>query len=263
MHVLITGASRGIGHAIARRFAAKPDVRLSLLARNRERLEALAASLEAPAHVVAVDLTDPERALCALDEAQAALGPVDVLVNNAGMHTGGRTHTVAPETAQRLLALNVHTPMRLVQAVLPAMLERRSGTIVDVASVAAFTPLPSTYHYNASKAALAAASESLRGELRHSGVHVVTVYPGPIHTDMGHEAERLMGGGLATRLVVWGSPEGLARRIERAVRRRRPRVIYPWIYTLSRHLPGLTYWALARFGPIAEAPPPPTGAAAC
>ncbi|RME72333.1 MAG: hypothetical protein D6776_08950, partial [Planctomycetota bacterium] len=93
------------------------------------------------------------------------------------------------------------------------------------------------------------ASEALYGELRRSGVHVLTVYPGPIHTDMGAQAQRALGGGVATRLVVWGTAEGLARRVRRGIERRRRRVIYPAVYAITRHLPGLTHFLLARFGP--------------
>jgi short-subunit dehydrogenase len=253
MHALITGASKGIGAALARELAAH-GARVTLVARSRDKLEALAAELPTPSHVVAEDLARLDRATAWLPQAEAALGPVDVLINNAGLHIAAPTHGVSADDAERLLAVNLLAPLRLTRAVLGGMRARGSGTIVDVTSVAAFAPLPSTYDYSASKAGLAAASESLRGELRGTGVHVVTVYPGPVRTEMGVAAQKKLGDGLTSRLMPWGTPEGLAKRVRRAIARRRKRVIYPWCYTITRHLPGVTQWSLELFSPVARGP---------
>lgn len=253
MHVIVTGASSGIGEALAREFA-RAGAELTLVARRRPQLEALARALDVKAHVVAHDLSDPQRATEWLDGAVAALGPVDVLVNNAGVQIVGATTATRPEDGDALLATNLLTPLRLTHAVLPAMLARRAGTIVDVASVAGLAPTPGMYWYNASKAGLAAASESLRGELRGTGVHVLTVYPGIIDTPM---ADRALARTPPTRMVAvqpHGTPEELARLVRVAVERRRDRVIYPRLNRLARTFPGATRWLLDRYTPAFAAP---------
>jgi short-subunit dehydrogenase len=144
--------------------------------------------------------------------------------------------------------VNLLAPLKITHALLPAMIARRGGTIVDVASVAALAPPPGMLFYSASKAGLAAASESLRAELRGTGVHVVTVYPGPVHTDMGHRSAERMEPTLGARVLPWGRPEELAGQIAAAVERRRPRVIYPAFYGLSRWLGPVARWLTERGG---------------
>lgn len=248
MHVAITGASAGIGEALARAWAAR-GASVTLVARRREKLDAVARDLGGRAHVCAADLGKPEEATAWIAEAEAALGPIDVLVNNAGVQHVEPTELSVPEEGEALLRLNVFTPLRLTRAVLPAMLARRSGTIVDIASMAALTPMPGMFYYNAAKGALANASEGLRGELRGTGVHVVTVYPGPVDTDMGRAGYAKYEPTLATRLSPLGTGEGLARLVIRAVEKRRPRVIYPRAYAITLMFPRLSRWFTARFSP--------------
>ena len=179
LHVAVTGASSGIGAAIARAYGHK-GASLTLVARRTAPMEALAAEFPGHCQVIACDLADSPQCTQWLHPAQDAFGPIDVLVNNAGMENTGPTVQSDTEECVKLLHLNLHTPLLLTRALLPAMLARGSGTIVDVASVAGLAPLPMQCWYGASKAGLAAFSESLRGELRGSGGHVVTVYPGPV-----------------------------------------------------------------------------------
>jgi short-subunit dehydrogenase len=138
---------------------------------------------------------------------------------------------------------------RLTQAVLPDMLARGRGTIVDISSLSALAPTPGMFHYSASKAALAAASESLRAEVKRRGVHVVTVYPGPVKTAMADAAiaryEKDPMGALPL-----GNVETLARLVVAAIARRRARVIYPRPYAVARMFPALTRWAVDRFSPL-------------
>lgn len=250
MHVLVTGASSGIGAALAREFAAS-GATVTVVARRRERLEALAKEHPGRVHVVVRDLAVPHECTACLTEAEALAGPVDVLVNNAGVQDLAPLDEVPLERIDELLELNLHTPLKLSAAVLPAMLTRRSGTLVDVASVAAFAPTPGITVYSASKAGLAAASEALRGELRGTGVHVVTVYPGIIaDTEMGVAGLEKMQGDPSLRFVPQGSAAELARRIRRAVEGRKNRVIYPASMRISRWFPGLTRWVLDVFTPI-------------
>lgn len=248
MHVAITGASAGIGEALAREMAAA-GAELTLVARRRELLEKIAAEVGVRTHLVEHDLSVPARCAEWLEPAQAALGPIDVLVNNAGVQIIGATASADLDRMEALLAINLHTPLRLTRAVLPAMLARKSGTIVDISSLAALAPTPGMTWYNASKAGLAAASEGLRGELRGTGVHVVTVYPGPVDTAMGAAGYRAYQKSLALSLSPQGTAPALARKVRRAIERRRDRVIYPASYAVVRRMPALTRWFLDRFTP--------------
>jgi short-subunit dehydrogenase len=250
-HVVVTGASAGIGRALARAFAAE-GCKLTLVARRRPELEALAATLDVQTRVVVHDLGDPAAAAAFLPDAEQALVPVDVLVNNAGLQVVGRTHGIDVEAAERTVVTNLLSPLRLVHAVLPGMLARNRGAIVNVASVAALAPTPGMTWYNAGKAGLAAASEALRGELRGTGVRVLTVYPGIIaDTDMAKAAlDKFHGDTLAVRMQPTGTAEQLAAIVVRATKRGSARVIWPRMNTLARHLPAATRWAMDAFTPL-------------
>ena len=137
------------------------------------------------------------------------------------------------------------------------MIARGRGTIVDIASMAGIAPTPGMFYYNASKAALAAASESLRGELRGTGVHVMTVYPGPVRTAMEAAGRAAFVETAMMRVLTpVGDARVLARKIVAGVASGRARIIYPASYGLSRHLPNLTRFVLDRFTPPLRALPP-------
>lgn len=259
-HIVVTGASSGIGAAIAREYG-RAGARLTLVARREERLRALAAEIGADrCHVVPKDLSVPATAAEWLPAATEVHGPVDVLVNNAGRQLIARTSEVDPADGEHSIMLNVFAPLRLTIAVLPGMLERRSGTIIDIASMAALAPTPFMTYYNASKGALAAASEALRGELRKTGVHVVTVYPGVIdETDMGAQGVAALEDTVAVRLQPRGTAARLAVLIRRADERQRVRVIYPRVNTLARWLPAPTRWLMDRLSPAPSGTERPHG----
>ena len=246
MHVAITGASSGIGEALAREFS-EAGASISLIARRKDLLDKIASHLKTRTFTKAVDLFDYKNAALWIQEAEAALGPIDVLINNAGMQIVGPTVEISPEDGEAVIHLNLLTPLRLIQAVLPAMIQRKSGTIVDIASMSALAPTPGMHHYNAAKAGIAAASEALRGELRGTGVHVVTVYPGPVATAMAEASFAKYGD--AARRTPTGSTRGLAARVRRAVECKHSRVIYPRIYAVSRHFPNLTRYLVDRLTP--------------
>jgi short-subunit dehydrogenase len=247
MHVIVTGASSGIGEAIAREYFAR-GANVTLLARRKEHLDRIAAAGTGRAHVIAHDLADPNASWTWIDDAERALGPVDVLVNNAGVQIVKHPVDTDWAAAERLLVLDLHVPLRLTTLLLRRMIPRKSGTIVDIASMAALGPTPGMYFYNAAKAGLAAASEGLRAEVKKDGIHVVTVYPGPVTSDMEAAGRAAYEGGVAGRLPG-GSPEVLARMIADAVQKKRPRVIYPRMYGVARHFPGMTRWALDALTP--------------
>lgn len=254
MHVVVTGASSGIGEAIAREYLAR-GASVTLLARRAENLERVAAAGAGRTHVVTADLS--EARFCAADEApwdwldasERALGPVDVLVNNAGVQICRRaTETEWPE-AERLLRLDLHVPLRLTALVLRRMIPRGSGAIVDIASMAALAPTPGMFFYNAAKGGLAAASEGLRAEVKKHGIHVVTVYPGPVTSELEAAGRAAFEDTATTRNVPTGSPEVLARLVADAVKKKKPRVVYPRMYGLARHFPNATRWAIDAFAP--------------
>ena len=247
-HVVVTGASSGIGEAIAREYL-KRGARVTLVARRRDRLDKLASGAEDRAHVVQADLGDPAVAFSWIDGAEKANGPIDVLINNAGVQIVKSVLETSWEDGERLLLLDLHTPLRLTQLLLKRMVPRKTGTIVDIASMAAIGPTPGMFFYNAAKAGLAAASEGLRAEMKPHGIHVVTVYPGPVTSDMEAAARVAYESNAAAKYTPTGSPEVLARMIASAVEKRRPRVVYPGIYSLSRHFPNATRWALDALTP--------------
>ncbi|MDB4936070.1 MAG: short-chain dehydrogenase/reductase [Labilithrix sp.] len=195
------------------------------------------------------DLGDPEVAFAWIDAAERALGPIDVLVNNAGIQIVRSVLDTTWEEGERLLVLDLHTPLRLTQLVLKRMVPRKSGTIVDIASMAALGPTPGMFFYNAAKAGLAAASEGLRAEMKPHGIHVVTVYPGPVTSDMEAAGRAAYVESAATKYTPTGAPDVLARMIASAVEKKRDRVVYPRLYALSRHFPNATRWALDAFTP--------------
>lgn len=246
-HVLITGASSGIGEALAHVFADEGFL-LTLVARRRARLEAL-AELCGGAQVIEADLSDSAQVTSMIDRAEAQSGPIDHLVNNAGAQIVDYGWDIDPEQAERMMRLNLLTPLQLMRRCVPSMRNRGQGTVVNIASVAAFAPPGGMAWYAASKAGLATASETLAGELRGSGVHVLTVYPGPVRTDMGAYGESRLQEDWRQKMQQWGEPDVLASEVMRALKARRHRLVYPRSYAPLRHAPGITGWALQRLSP--------------
>jgi short-subunit dehydrogenase len=238
MHVAITGASSGIGEAIARELA-RAGASLTLVARRRELLDKIAKETGARCHVVTQDLSEHHKAADWIDGAEGALGPIDVLINNAGVEHIAPADEIDLEKGEKLLFLNLLAPLRITRTILPRMIARRSGTIVDVASVAALVSSPGFTWYGASKAGLATASEALRAEIKPSGVHVLTVYPGPVHSDMAVRAEESLERSFLSRFAPYGTSAELARRVRRGIERKKARIIYPRIYGFARLFPPL------------------------
>jgi short-subunit dehydrogenase len=184
---LITGASSGIGEALAKRFA-RAGHSLVLVARNVERLESLAASLEA-AHGVAVivqpaDLVRPGAPGALAAALKRRRLAIDVLVNNAGVLYPGAFTATAPRRHQEMIDLNVGALTALLAQFVPEMRERGWGRVLNVASIAAFQPVPSLATYAATKAFVLSLTESLSEELKGSGVSVTALCPGITATPM-------------------------------------------------------------------------------
>lgn len=210
---VVTGASRGIGAATARALD-RAGARVALVARNREDLEKVAATLENEPVVVAADLSEGTAASRVATDAQSALGPVDILVNNAAV--GARLATVDTDAAviDGMLAVNVRTPLLLIGALLPAMIERGSGSIINLSSVSGRVGTPRRAAYAASKGAIDAATRSLAMELGPYGIRVNSVAPGVVDTAMWEKNKKVPGVVEAverlTPLRRWGTPEDIA-----------------------------------------------------
>lgn len=185
--VVITGASSGIGEACAHAFAASGD-RLVLVARREQRLEALATTLAA-AHgtqtlTVALDVRDREAVRAALGALPETWRDVDVLVNSAGLAAGlAPVQDADPDDWDRMIATNVGGVLSVTRALLPRMLERGTGHIINIGSIAGRAAYPGGAVYSATKAALDRITSGLRMDLLGSGVRVSTVDPGMVETE--------------------------------------------------------------------------------
>lgn len=181
--VFITGASSGIGAALAARYAAR-GAQLALVGRRLPALQQLAASLPGEHTVFSLDVRDRD-ALHAAARAFLAEGPVDAVVASAGISAGTLTEELDDfQVFQAIIDTNVMATVATFEPFVNAMKQRGSGRLVGVASVAAVRGLPGAGAYSASKAAVRSYCESLRVELRGSGVKVVTIAPGFIRTPM-------------------------------------------------------------------------------
>jgi short-subunit dehydrogenase len=212
---VVTGASSGIGSEIARELARR-GYGVTLVARRRERLEALAAELAAGhgirAEVLPADLTD-EAARASIPGAVAELGlVVGVLVNNAGLSTTGPVHRSDPAAELRLVRTDVEAVVHLCSLVLPGMVDRGAGGVLGVASTAAFQPLPGQAAYGAAKAFVLSYGQAVRAELRGTGVHCTTLCPGPVRTEFAETAgfsEAESTGALPS--FMWETADAVAR----------------------------------------------------
>lgn len=208
--VAVTGASSGIGAALAEEFAAAGHPVLAL-ARRADKL----AELDLPRGVcAAVDLLDAAATEDAVRSAEEVHGPVDLLINNAGIMPLGRVATQDPEEWRDAFEVNCLALLRTSQLVLPSMIERRSGTIVNVSSVAGRNIYPNHTVYTGTKFAVHAMTESMRREYAEHGVRFIVIAPGLVETDLlattsdpavreAYVAGRArLGGGLNPRIVA-------------------------------------------------------------
>ncbi len=190
---MITGASSGIGKGIALEIASR-GANLALLARREDLLNELVAearSRNVKAVAAAADVRDVKAVREAADRFRQQLGPIDILIANAGIGTSDHATRLTPEHAANVIGINVLGAVNSVAAVLPEMVERGQGRLVAISSLAAYRGLAKSAAYCASKAALSAYFESLRIDLRHTGVGVTVIHPGFIKTALtsGREAK--------------------------------------------------------------------------
>ncbi len=183
---IVTGASAGLGVEFARQLSARGH-RLVLVARRKDRLEALAAEL-GNARSVALDLAQGGAAAKLVANIESVGESVDLLVNNAGFGLHGRFDKSEPARLREMVDLNCGALTELCSAVLPAMIERRSGAILNVASTAAFQPGPGMAVYFATKAYVLSFTEAIHEEAGRFGVRVTALCPGPTRTEFGEVA---------------------------------------------------------------------------
>lgn len=232
---LITGASAGIGEAYARAFA-QEGMNLILVARREDRLQKLAQELrnsfETNVIVKAVDLLSVGQPDNLIQELTQFGPPVDLLVNNAGFGVWTKCETTDPAQVDAMLRLNILVLTQLTYAFLPQMLSRGAGTIINVASRAAFQPVPFMPAYAASKAYALSFSEALWAETKGRGVHVMAICPGVVKTeflDLAHMPKRFAMAALSCDDVVQATLRGL--------RRKQPTVVVGLIPKLMALLP--------------------------
>lgn len=220
--VMITGASSGIGKGLALEIAARGG-RLGLVARREDLLNEIVdeiAKRNGTAIAVSADVRDANAMQQAADRLRGELGPIDVLIANAGVATTDYVAKLDPQVVADVININVLGAVNTVAAVLPEMVERKSGQLVGIASLAGYRGLPKSAAYCASKAAVSSFFESLRIDLRHTGVTVSIIYPGFIKTP-------LTSGRQAKMPYLMELDYGV-KKIVTAIEKRKKSYAFPW-----------------------------------
>lgn len=218
--VLITGASSGIGAELARVFASHGH-RLTLVARRRPMLTELAAELQrehgVDVKVIVQDLAKPAGPAAVVEAAQADGEDIGILVNNAGVVDMHRVSEAEPDRLAGLVDLNIRALTELTSRLLPGMVERGFGRVLNVASLAAFQPVPSMAAYAASKAYVLSLTEALSEELRGTGVKVTALCPGLTDTHMATEIQGQSAAARALPKQLLSDPRDVAAQAYKAL----------------------------------------------
>jgi short-subunit dehydrogenase len=237
---LVTGASMGIGEAVARLFAAE-GARVALAARSAEKLAAVARTLPTESIALGCDMSRPAEVRATVANAAEHFGRLDILVNNAAVGMYASVAEMKPEQFEYLVATNWLGPVHAIQAAIPYMRRQGRGQIVNISSVAGKVAIPWMGAYCSSKFALNALSDSLRMELGPEHIHVLTVCPGRVKTPFAENAFQ----DFTTRPLYPGgiSAERVARAVLRAMLARRREIVVPahnrlygWMHTLFPRL---------------------------
>lgn len=183
---IVTGAARGIGKAIALKFAGEGAnvVMLDILEKELNESKAEVAALGTKVKAMALDLTVDQQVQDMVDTVVKEFGTVDILMNCAGISREMPLNEMPMETWDKILEINLRSVVLIVKAVLPVMIENKSGNICSIASGAALRGLPGSTAYSASKAALLCMSQALGDEQRPNGIRVNVICPGPVDTEM-------------------------------------------------------------------------------
>jgi short-subunit dehydrogenase len=240
---VITGASSGIGWALAKELAGQ-GAKVGLVARRLEKLEALAVEIRtavpgANIATAAADVAVREQALEAIHSVREQLGPVDLLVANAGVGAPTLLNPLNIDQVERMFRVNLFGVIYSIEAVMPEMLQRRAGQIAAVSSLSAYKGLPGESAYCASKAAVNIYMEGLRIQLRRYNIAVTTICPGFVKTPMTEPFE--------FKMPFVMEADAAARRIVRALSRRRKVYSFPLpTVLLMKMTQWLPDWVLAR-----------------
>lgn len=219
---MITGASSGIGRGLAKELARR-GAAVGLVARRADTLKELQTEIETAggrALAVAGDVRDSSSIKAAADTIANGLGPIDILVANAGIGTSTDGSQVSGEEVANVISVNVIGAANSVSAVLPQMVERRKGQLVVISSLAAYRGLPKSAAYCASKAAVSAFFESLRLDLAPKAIDVTIIHPGFIKTPLtaGRDAQ----------MPFLMELDDAVRKIANAIERRKKSYAFPW-----------------------------------
>ena len=229
-HVLITGGSRGIGAAMAREFA-RAGARVSVAARTTSAVEDVAREVSGTAFTV--DLGDDAQVDAFISRVESEVGPIDVLVNNAGLENTNWFHEEDPALVRAMVRLNLEVPLLLTRAVLPGMVARERGHLVYISSLAGTASFPALAVYAGTKAGLTNAASTIRLELAGTPIHTTIVAPGPVDTEMWDGIEESESSTDVLRrlrllqLLPKKSPEYVARRTVDAVAKNQRHVRTP------------------------------------
>jgi short-subunit dehydrogenase len=242
---IVTGASHGIGAHIARALAARA-MNLLLVARSEDELRRLAAELRTPevtVAVAAVDLAGRQAAQQVAEAARAELGRVDVLVNNAATEPQTRFHVLTTAEIEDVLQVDLISPLLLSRLLLPGMLERGYGRIINVSSLAGHTSFPYTEAYAAAKDGLTAFSRVLTSDYRDTGVSATSLILGPVK-DAGVTTRTLAETGLTASTAFSVTPEKVAAAVLRAISKPRAEMVVSvgpgrFLKALMDYFPGL------------------------
>jgi len=220
-NAIVTGASRGIGVYIARALAAR-GVNVALSARTREPIEALAVELRRTgvrAVAIASDVALAADRARLLELAETELGAIDILVNNAALESNQAFVSFDPAYIEQMLQVDLTAPMLLTRALLPGMIARGRGHVVNVGSLAGKSATPYNVPYSAAKGGLILFTHSLRAELRGSGVSASVIVPGFV-SDVGMVADKVRAHGVTVPAIAGSSaPDKVARAVVRAIER--------------------------------------------
>lgn len=192
---LITGAGRGIGRATAIAFA-KEGIKVGLLGRTSAHLESVVQELEeygVEVTMATADVANNESVIAAVEHIQSELGPIDILINNAGIGKFGSFLELSPEEFKNIIDVNLMGVYYVTRAVLPQMIERKSGDIINISSTAGQKGAPVTSAYSASKFGVLGLTESLMLEVRKHNIRVSALTPSTVATDLAF-AENLTDG---------------------------------------------------------------------